>query len=728
MRDTSPHELDPLLRPASIAVLGASERAHTVGSQVIQNLRQGGFTGPLYPVNPSRKNVFGLRCYPSLSELPETVEQVIFAVADSRVEAALNDTIAHGARAATIYSTLMLENDHSPDLRARVSARIRSSGLLVCGANGMGYYNFQDGVWACGFDTRANHRRGGNVTLISHSGSGMSGIIDCEDRIDFNLAVSTGQELSVTMDQYMDYAIEQMDTRVIGLFMETARNPDGLEKVLAKSARRGIPVVVLKVGRTELAARLTVSHSGAMAGQDAAFQALFDRYGVQRVEDMDELATALLMFAQPHKVADGGLVALHDSGGERQLLIDLADRVGVGLTKISSATERRLQELLDPGLVAVNPLDAWSKGGSEYHLVMEKCFASLMADDQAALGAVVHDRAPDGAIYHDYIGYLHAGHASSGKPVFLVSNHQGTGADPLVQSSTRAGFPVLDGLRSFLVGTRCLLAWRDFQKQWGTHDPCAALEGELTKLAPAARRWKSRLKTVLALDEYESGQLLSDFGIPVNPARLADDAGSVVLAATGLGYPVVLKTAQPGVLHKTDQRGVYLNLRDESELSAAYEDLSARLGPRVLLSRMVTGLGTEMMLGIVSDPQFGPLVLLGFGGIHAETLRDVACALPPFDRAMARRLVDSLKHRHLLDGARGLPAGDIEAFCAAAARMSLLAWTLADVIGEIDVNPLLVQSEGCVALDALVTGRRTGDNNQPSEQTAALRQAGYRTI
>jgi len=722
----SAHELDPLLRPASIAVLGASERSNTVGSQVISNLRQGGFAGPLYPVNPTRKNVFGLRCYASLSELPETVEQVIFAVADSRVEAALDDTIAHGARAATIYSTLILENDCSPDLRSRVSAKVRSSGLLVCGANGMGYYNFQDGIWACGFDTRANHRRGGNVTLISHSGSGMSGIIDCEDRIDFNLAVSTGQELSVTMDQYMDYAIEQMDTRVIGLFMETARNPAGLAEALAKAARRNIPVVALKVGRTELAARLTVSHSGAMAGQDAAFQALFDRYGVQRVEDMDELATALLMFAQPHKVADGGLVAIHDSGGERQLLVDLADRVGVELTNISSKTERRLKELLDPGLLAVNPLDAWSKGGSEYHLVMEKCFSSLMADERAALGAVVHDRAPDGAIYHDYIGYLHAGHAASGKPVFLVSNHQGAGADPLVQTSTRAGFPVLDGLRSFLVGTRCLLAWRDFRKRQAPNE-YAGLNGELEKLGPVTEKWRNRLDGAGALDEYESGQLLSDFGIPVNPAVLAADKASVLRAANDLGYPLVLKTAQTGLLHKTDQRGVCLDLRDESDLCAAYGEMSARLGPRVLLSRMVAGPGIEMMLGVVYDPQFGPLVLLGFGGIHAETLRDATCALPPFGHAEVRRLVDRLKLRPMLDGRRGFPAVDIGAFCLAAERMSLLAAALADVIGEMDVNPLLVTAEGCVALDALVTGRRTGDNNHFLENPAVTRQAGERT-
>jgi len=692
-----------LLRPRSIAVLGASEREGTVGSRVIENLQVGGFSGQLYAVNPTRDSVHGLPCFKSLTDLPETVEQVIFAIADSRVEAALEDCIAHGAKAATIYSTLVLQNDTAPFLRERVAQRVRESGLLVCGANGMGYYNFHDGVWGCGFDTRHNHPRGGNVTLISHSGSGMSGILDCEERIDFNLAVSTGQELSVRMDDYMDYAIECMNTRAIGLFMETARNPAALMSVLEKAAVQGIPVVALKVGRTELAARLTVSHSGALAGTDAAYQALFDRFGVQRVEDMDELATALIMFAQPHPVAAGGLVGLHDSGGERQLLIDLADRTGVELTQISKATRQKLEDLLDPGLPAVNPLDGWSAGGPDYHLVMTDCFAALMADPQAALGAVVHDRAPYGAVYEDYITYLRAGHAVSGKPVFLVANRQGTGSDPQVQGITREGFPILDGLRSFLVGTHCLLGWRDFQAQIAEQglpgtQPTLSAEQEM-----ASQGWASRLSDGVALDEFESLKLLQDFGIPVIPSRLALNATEVMEAAEQLGYPLALKSAQPGLLHKSDQGGVTLNIRNTVELDATYQDMSQRLGARVLLSPMAAP-GVEMVLGVVRDEQFGPLVMLGFGGIYVETLKDVVFALPPFSPDKARKLVDGLRLRALLNEARGRTAVDIDAYCAAAAQLSQLAARLAGCISEVDINPIMVGVSGCVALDALVSG------------------------
>ena len=271
------HRLDPLLRPGSIAVVGATQRDGAVGKQILTNLTRGGFAGRLSAVNPNYDAVADVPCYPSLGALPDPAEHVMFAVRDDRMEAALAEAIEHGAAAVTIMSSLVLEQDAEPRLRERVAQQARDAGLLVCGGNGMGFYNFVDHVWACGFATRA-HEPGGNVALISHSGSGMSGIVDVDERIHFNLAVSTGQELTVAMDDYLDFALELPGTRVVGLFMETVRNPVGIRAALEKANRKGIPVVALKVGRTELAARLTVSHSGALAGRDASYDALFDRY------------------------------------------------------------------------------------------------------------------------------------------------------------------------------------------------------------------------------------------------------------------------------------------------------------------------------------------------------------------------------------------------------------------------------------------------------------------
>lgn len=696
------HFLDPLLRPGSIAVIGASERLDSVGRRTMENLLTGCFQGRLYAVNPAYDSVCGVPCFPDLASLPDRVEHVIFTVGDARIEAALDATIVHQARAATLMTSLVLAEDDKPLLRQRVARKVETSGLMVCGANGMGFYNFADGVWVCGFDTRENHVRGGNVTLISHSGSGMAGIIDCEERIDFNLAVSTGQELSVSMDQYMDFALDQPETRVIGLFMETARNPAGMIAAFKKANDKRVPVVALKVGRTELSARLAVSHSGAMAGSDDAYQAVFDRYGVQRVCDMDEMATALIMFAQPHNVANGGLVTIHDSGGERQLLIDLADSMDVPLAQIEPATEACLEQLLDPGLLPVNPLDAWGAGGPGADTTMEGCLAALMADPDAALGGVIHDRAPLSGIYREYVDYMRRGHEASGKPVFLVANRQGTGSDPAVMSATREGFPVLDGLRSFLTGVRCLLNYRDFLVQ--SHAETTVAEAPLP--ARTINHWLKRLGNGDTLNEFESGQLLRDFDITINPALRVNNEAALLNAAKSLNYPLVLKTAQAGILHKTDQQGVVLNLENESQLKLAYSDISERLGSSVLVSPLIKSHGVEMVLGLVQDEQFGPLVLLGFGGVNVEVLKDVRYALPPFNRATARHMVDELAHRPLLDALRDRPALNIDAFCEMAARFSLLAASLGPVIGEIDINPVLLGADGCTAVDTLVIGRK----------------------
>lgn len=703
------HRLEPLLRPRSIAVLGATEREGTVGRHTVENLLKGGFEGPLFAVNPGRESVLGVPCFPSLDTLPQAVEHVIFAVSDARVEAALDEAIAHGVRAATMMSSLVLENDTVPALRERVLAKVRRAGLVMCGANGMGFYNFADGIWGCGFQTRS-HVRGGNVTYISHSGSGMCGIVDSEERIDFNLVVSTGQELAVSMDEYLDFALEQPSTRVVGLFMETSRNPQGLARAFEKAQQKRIPIVALKVGRTELSAKLTVSHSGAIAGEDGVYQALFDRYGVQRVDDMDQLATALIMFAQPYPVASGGVVSIHDSGGERQLAIDLAHDSQVPLTHLTPETTAKLETLLDPGLPPVNPLDAWSTGGADYHVSMQRCFSTLMCDPGAALGAVIHDRAPGGGIFTDYLQYLREGNRASGKPAFLVANRQGTGSDPQVVAATREGFPVLDGVAPFLRGAKCLFEYRDhLARQRGPF-----VQAPLAALA----QWRTRLAEGARLDENDAMGLLRDFQLPANVGRIVESEADARAAGRELGYPVVLKTAMRGIDHKSDQDGVRLGIADEGALGAAYADLAKRIGPRVLVAPMVRAQGVEMLLGMIHDEQFGPVVMIGFGGVHVEALADVIYALPPFDVSEARRLVDRLRLAPLLHSRRHKRPLALDEFCATAARCSSLVAALGDSLSEMDLNPVIVHADGCAIVDALVVGRHSTVNHASRNEAA----------
>ena len=689
----SNHRLKPLLKPESIAILGASQKIGSVGNEVIVNLLRGGFEGLIYPVNPGYDEVLGVACYPTLAELPMRPEMVIFAISDRRIEEAVDEVIALGIPACTIFSSLILENDTSPNLKQRILSKAMSAGLLIAGANGMGFYNVRDRVLAGGFDTR-DHPYPGNVSLISQSGAGMSGIVDCEQRLQFNFAVSSGYELTVSMEDYLDYALDLDETLVVGLFLETSRYPQKLIQAFRKASQRNIPIVVLKVGRTDLAAELAVSHSGALAGSDQCYNAVFDRYGVQRVDDMDQLATALIMFAQTRQITQGGLVSLHDSGGERQLMIDLADSLQVPLTELQESTVTVLEGLLDAGLPAVNPLDGWGAGGPHAPVTMANCFTALMEDSGTALGAVIHDRGPNSEVYSSYLNYLHQAQAASGKPVFLVANRQGSGSDELAITSTHNGVPVIDGVSQFLTGARCILRYRDFQMR----EPMQSVGIEQAQ----CDHWRQRLQIASKVSETLASECLAEFGIPMLQSIQVNSQDELKAAAVAIGFPLVLKTARPDIDHKSDVGGVVLNILNERQLLTAYEDMASRLGPLGMVVPMMQSSGIEMILGVSRDSQFGPTVVVGFGGIYAEILNDIAVLIPPFNAAAVKRVLENLSMADLLSGVRGASKVDIDSYCIAAAKLSEIAVNLSDTVLEVDINPVMLTANGCVGLDALM--------------------------
>jgi hypothetical protein len=310
---------------------------------------------------------------------------------------------------------------------------------------------------------------------------------------------------------------------------------------------------------------------------------------------------------------------------------------------------------------------------------------------------VVHDRAPEGAIYPAYLDYLRAARAVSEKPVFLVANHQGTGADPAVQASTAAGLPVLDGLREFLVGTRCLLSYRDFLAVDGVDKP-----PPVNCESARAQRWSRRLAEAGTLTELEAGELLRDYGVDVVKAQALNSPADLESVSAQATFPVVLKTAAPGITHKTEVGGVIPGIADPEALALAYEQLSSRLGGNALVAPLVSGEGVEMFLGVVQDRQFGPMVLMGVGGVQAELLGDIVVLLPPFSADSARRALPRLRLAPLLSEFRGRAGLPVDQFCAMASSLSVLASELRACIEEIDINPVALHVDICAGLDALV--------------------------
>lgn len=688
-----PHRLDPLLDPESIVIVGATTSGG-MGSRVIKNLQNGGYKGKLYGLHPKNKDAFGVPCYPDFKSLPEKVEHAIFAVSDERVEGLVDAAIEAGVKAMSMMSMLYLDDDRKPYLKDRIQTKLKEADILLCGANGMGFFHIEKGVWVNGHFSRPNHEPGG-VCIISQSGSGVAGIIDCEERINLNLSVSSGSELTVGAEDYLDYILHQESTTVVGLFLETIRKPDQMIKSFELANEKRIPIVVLKTGRTERSAELTVSHSGGLAGVDDCYNALFDKYGIQRVADMDELATTLIMFDQPHSLANGNMVSMHDSGGERQLIIDIADQQGVEFAELEEATTQKLEEILDPGLPPVNPLDAWGKGLGDADQIMIDSMIAMLSDSNASMGAIVMDRGPLGKIFPEYVDYLEQTNQQTGKPVFLVSNRQGTGTDPLVLELSQNGMPVIDGMHSFLAGVRCLHQYRDFLNRKD--------EINVDLNADKMKKYQGQLEKSDFVSEADALNMFFDLGLNANQSNIVANEEELVSTAKEMGFPLVLKTAVEDVYHKSELSGVYLNIDTEEKLRSSYKELQEKLPGNALLAKMVQSEGVEMIVGMTTDQQLGPMVTIGFGGYYAEAMNDAITLMPPFSKEMAKNALSKLKMKTLLEGYRGSKPADLDAFAEFASRFSVIAVELSNQVCEIDLNPVILGNDNCIAVDALIS-------------------------
>ena len=691
-----PHRLDPLLDPESIVIVGATTSGG-MGSRVIKNLQNGGYKGKLYGLHPKNKDAFGVPCYPDFKSLPEKVEHAIFAVSDERVEGLVDAAIEAGVKAMSMMSMLYLDDDQKPYLKDRIQTKLKEADILLCGANGMGFFHIEKGVWVNGHFSRPNHESGG-VCIISQSGSGVAGIIDCEERINLNLSVSSGSELTVGAEDYLDYILHQESTTVVGLFLETIRKPDQMIKSFELANEKRIPIVVLKTGRTERSAELTVSHSGGLAGVDDCYNALFDKYGIQRVADMDELATTLIMFDQPHSLANGNMVSMHDSGGERQLIIDIADQQGVEFAELEEATTQKLEEILDPGLPPVNPLDAWGKGLGDADQIMIDSMIAMLSDSNASMGAIVMDRGPLGKIFPEYVDYLEQTNQQTGKPVFLVSNRQGTGTDPLVLELSQNGMPVIDGMHSFLAGVRCLHQYRDFLNRKD--------EINVDLNADKLKKYQGQLEKSDFVSEADALNMFFDLGLNANQSNIVANEEELVSTAKEMGFPLVLKTAVEDVYHKSELSGVYLNIDTEEKLRSSYKELQEKLPGNALLAKMVQSEGVEMIVGMTTDQQLGPMVTIGFGGYYAEAMNDAITLMPPFSKEMAKNALSKLKMKTLLEGYRGSKPADLDAFAEFASRFSVIAVELSNQVCEIDLNPVILGNDNCIAVDALISLRQ----------------------
>lgn len=687
------HRLDPLVMPGSIALVGASARPESSGNALIQMCRIDGYKGRVYPVNPGYSEIEGLQCRARLSDLPEVPEHAVLSVPNTGLEAAFEEAVALGVKGLTIFASGALENDCEPRLARRLERKARDAGVQICGINCMGFYNPGIGLRVASFPSPPDLRTGG-VVWLAQSGSAFSALAHNERRLGFSLVVSAGAETVTTVADYMDWALSRPEVRVIGLFLESVRDPAGFMRALETAAERRIPIIAMKVGRTAASAAMARTHTGAMAGNDLAYSALFRRYGVIVVDDLDEMAVMLALLDTAKTVGPGGLATMHDSGGERELLVDMAEGLGVPFGKISDSTRARIAAQLDPGLVAENPLDAFGTTKC-YAARYTECMQALVDDRDVAIGAFFSD-VRDGYWYSTgVVEAVIAAAKASPKLVFIASNSQLTRDTGYMLQAAAAGVPIVKGTRATLRAVRALLDRRD--RLGGPSEPAPRAPAE------AVAKWREPLRQAGTFSEQQGLAMLADFGIAVPVYWRAGSRAEVEHAVKVLRGPLVLKTAA-GHAHKSDVGGVVVGLRSLEELLTAYDIMRDRLGPDVLIMETAPQ-GVEVGLGAIVDPSFGPVVVVSAGGVLIEILDDKAAALAPFGPEEARRLLHALKIGKLLAGVRGKPAADMVALSEAIARFSAMVAALADVIGEIDVNPIIAGPAGAMAVDCLTVAK-----------------------
>jgi acetate---CoA ligase (ADP-forming) len=659
-----------MLGARSMAVVGASDRPDSFGARMVLEAQRG--SARVHLVNPRYDRVGGLSCVPSLTDLDGPVDVVLLGVPDTAIVEQLELAAEIGAPSAVLFGS-------AHGLREKVTATATDAGMALCGAGCMGFVNNALGVRVLGY-LEPDPLPAGGISLVTHSGSAFSTLLRARRGFGFRLAVSSGQELVTNAADYVDYALDDPGTRIIALLLETPRAVPRLRRSLLRAAEQDVPVVILTVGGSPRGRDMVAAHSGALAGEHAAWQAFCAATGAVQVSDLAEFTDTLELFSAGRQATAAGVATVHDSGAERALLADLAHELEVPFAELTADTLATIGRMLDDGLAPTNPLDVWGTGADTRNL-FGSCLRAMADDPGVGVTALAVDMVTefDGdTAYADAV--LDVANTTH-KPLAVLASVPSAIDGPAAKRLRGNGIPVLEGFRSGLAALAHLARWP----------------------LPVDQPSKPTRIDRRIPDGASAFDLLAAFGIPVVQTRTAHSLGEVLAAADAAGYPVAMKTL--GALHKSDFGGVALNLVDKAALSQSYTAMAQSLGAAVTVQPMVAD-GVEVSIGFVGDDAFGPLVVVAAGGTLVELLADRVVACPPVSHDAARRLLTGLRIAPLLAGWRGGRAVDIDGLADVIVAFSEMAIQLGDVVDAVEANPVIASPDGVVAVDALAQVRR----------------------
>ena len=704
------NSLSYLLRPRSIAVLGASPRPESIGNTTVLNLVEFGFTGKIYPIHPTADEVHGLTCYADLADVPGEVDCAAVALSADKAIPNLRRAASLGLKSAVIFASGFAEtSEDGARLQGELQEISRETGLAVCGPNCLGLANITErtSLYSAALPEMIS---AGNVAVLSHSGSGCI-VLSNLARFGFSYVVSSGNSAVVDVAEYLSFLAADEATHVAALVIEAIRDPDAFAAAAGEMRAAGKPIVALKIGRSEKGVAAAAAHTGSLAGSEDVYREFFRRHGVIAVDDLDELVECVSLMSSIRRLPTGsGLGVINVSGGENAMTCDVAERVGVDLPELSAPATERLARALpaygNPG----NPLDA--TGTAVFDMEMYRaCIEGLASDPAIHLVAVSQDcpremGTSQADTYRTIAETTVATAGSLDKPLVFYSN-VAAGIHPRVAEPLRAaGVPILQGSHASLLAFRRLFAYAENSRR---DDDAPADIG-----APDAE-WHARLATGAPLTEREAKEFLKASGVAVTNERATATADEAVAAARDIGFPVALKIESPDLPHKSDIGGVRLGLATPKDVVEAFDAVitnahghapDARIDG-VVVQEMVTG-GIEIIAGLARNDPFGMAVVVGAGGVLVELVDDSALALAPVSDKRAHELIGETRVGRLLGGYRGAAPGDTDALAGLIVTLSTIAMRYGDVIEALDLNPVLIGNRGAglMAADALLVPRQ----------------------
>ncbi|MEG4862484.1 MULTISPECIES: bifunctional acetate--CoA ligase family protein/GNAT family N-acetyltransferase [unclassified Microcoleus] len=709
------HELDRIFHPRSVAVIGATEREGSVGRTLLWNLISNPFGGTVFPVNPQRHSVLGLKSYPDIASVPEVVDLAVIATPATVVPQAIRECIAAGVKGAVIVSAGFKEiGPAGVALEQEIMAAARLGGMRIIGPNCLGVMNPVLGLNATFAGTIA---RPGNVAFISQSGALCTSILDWSlgENVGFSTFVSIGSMLDVGWGDLIEYFGDDPHTKSIVLYMESMGDARSFLSA-ARPVAIDKPIIILKVGRTAAAAAAAASHTGALTGSDDVLNAAFRRCGALRVHTISDLFDMAEILAKQPRPQGNRLSIVTNAGGPGAIATDALISGGGALAELAPETLQQLDGFLPPQWSHQNPIDILGDASSDrYAKTIE-----VVASDPNSDGLLVI-LTPQAMTNPTKTAEELKSYSKLGKPLLTswMGGAEVLAATEILNQAKIPTFPYPD------------TAVRLFNYMWRYSYNLRAIY-ETPSLAADSDLWSPDRPTIAKiltsartndrplLTEYESKQLLSAYGIPTIATSIATSDREAVEIADRLGYPVVLKLHSETITHKTDVGGVQLNLGDAKAVISAFEAIAQRvraIDPAAFLGVTVQPMvrleGYELILGSSIDPQFGPVMLFGSGGQLVEVFQDRSLALPPLNTTLARRMMEQTRIYKALQGVRGRSAIDLEKLEQLLVRFSQLI-VEEPQIAEIDINPLLVSPEGAIALDARVVLQTTENTISPA--------------